>query len=137
MTMTDPVQTPRRVRGIYHDKFWESVAERKMCLQKCRKCGTFRYPAGPACPACVGFDYDWEPVSGKGTVLSWVTYHRQYLPAYPAPYQVIAVRLDEGPIFVSNMEDPAPAPRKAGERVEIVYVEMPDGVVLPRLKSLS
>jgi uncharacterized OB-fold protein len=89
------------------------------------------------CPDCLSAEFAWEPVSGRGTVVSWATFHRQYLPAYPAPYQVIVVRLDEGPLFVSNMADPAPALRTAGEQVEIVYVEMPDGVVLPRLQSIA
>ena len=61
-----------------------------------------------------------------------MVFHRQYLPAYPAPYNVVAVRLDEGPLMVSNLEGPVPEGSWIGRRVRLTYAEMPDGAVLPR-----
>ena len=69
---------------------------------------------------------------GQGTILSWEIFHRQYLPAYPAPYNVIAVRLAEGPVMISNLEAPHPDGTWIGREVHMVYVDMPDGAVLPR-----
>jgi hypothetical protein len=40
--------------------------------------------------------YHWGDIDGKGRVLSWTTFHRGYLPAYPAPHTVVAVELDAG-----------------------------------------
>jgi uncharacterized OB-fold protein len=59
-------------------------------------------------------------------------FHRQYLQAYPAPYNVIAVRLDEGPVMISNLQGDAPDGSWIGRRVRLVYAEMPDAAVLPR-----
>ena len=40
-------------------------------------------------------------MKGRGTVLSWTTFHRAYFPEYPAPHTSIVLELDEGPLFVS------------------------------------
>jgi uncharacterized OB-fold protein len=106
-----------------------------MHLQCCRECATWRYPPGPACQACLSPEYDWKAVSGEGELLSWVVFHKQYLPAYPAPYNVIAVRLDEGPTVISNLvEEPAENEGLIGRRVRLKVVAMDDGVALPRFE---
>ena len=70
-------------------------------------------------------------VSGGGAILSWVMFRKGYLPEYPAPYNVIAVRLDEGPIIISNLvEDPEES--VIGRRVRLRVQRMDDGVPLPR-----
>ncbi|MDP2087331.1 MAG: OB-fold domain-containing protein [Gemmobacter sp.] len=124
--------TPPRVLGLYDEPFWRMMAESgRMHLQCCTECSTWRYPPGPACPACLSPRADWTPVSGGGELLSWVTFHKQYLPAYPAPYNVIAVRLDEGPTIISNLVTPPQGPI-IGQRVALTVVRMEDGVALPR-----
>jgi uncharacterized OB-fold protein len=86
------------------------------------------------CTHCGCADLHWKPVSGAGTIISWVVFHKTYLPAYPAPYNVIAVRLAEGPVMVSNLEPPLPGESWIGSSVTIDYVTMPDGQVLPRFR---
>lgn len=124
--------TPQPVMGFYDVPLWEGINQQDMRLQCCSECGTTRYPPGPVCQACLSPEHEWRSVSGKGTILSWVIYHRQYLPAYPAPYNVIAVRLDEGPVFISNLEGEVPEGTWVDSRVKLIYRTMPDGVVLPR-----
>lgn len=128
------VRTPRRIMGLYDQPMWESVDARQMRLQRCTRCGTFQYPPGPGCHACLSMDLEWIPIGGGATILSWVIFHRQYLPAYPAPYNSIAVRLDEGPIMISNLEGEKPSGTWIGERVRLVYATMPDGVILPKFE---
>ena len=91
-------------------------------------------PPGPACAECLSTQYAWDAISGRGEILSWAIFHRGYLPGYPPPYNVIAVRLDEGPIMISNLEGPIPAGSWIGRRVELCYASMPDGIVLPRFR---
>jgi uncharacterized OB-fold protein len=129
---TNVPATPRPVLGFHDGPFWEHVRARSMALQRCDGCGAFRHPPSPACPACLSEASHWEPVSGRGTIISWVVFHRQYLPAYPAPYNVIAVRLAEGPVMVSNLEGDPPERTWIGAPVRLVYATMPDGAVLPR-----
>lgn len=115
----------------YDVPMWESIAARAMKLQKCASCGQLRYPPGPACPNCLGTDSTWVPISGAGHVLSWTTFHRQYLPAYPPPSTVLAVKLAEGPIMVANI-DAAEVSRLAVDLpVTITYADHPDGYKIP------
>lgn len=125
-------QTPSPVQGLYDRPMWDGIRARDMKLQCCRNCGTWQYPPGPGCHACLSEDLEWSPVSGGGAILSWAIFHRQYLQAYPAPYNVIAVRLDEGPVMISNLEGEGPGGSWIGRRVRLTYAEMPDGAMLPR-----
>lgn len=133
---TQTAATPPRVLGLYDEPFWNRLKETgRMHLQCCSRCGTWRYPPGPACSACLSPDYEWKPVSGGGELLSWVMFRKQYLPAYPAPYNVIAVRLDEGPTLISNLvSDPEGGEKIIGRRVRLKVVDMDDGVALPRFE---
>ncbi len=126
------VLTPPAVMGLYDGPMWTSIRARAMALQRCSGCGAVLYPPGPVCPNCLSDTLEWYPISGLGKILSWVIFHRQYLPAYPAPYNAIAVALAEGPIMISNLEGPVPEGSWIGRPVRIVYTDMPDGVVLPR-----
>ncbi len=124
--------TPRPVLGLYDKPMWEGIASRRLVLQRCTNCGHFRYPPGPTCPECLSAECAWIAPSGGAEILSWAIFHRGYLAAYPPPYNVIAVRLDEGPILISNLEGHEPDGSWIGQRVELCYVTMPDGMVLPR-----
>lgn len=128
--------TPPRILGLYDAPFWQRLEEHKrMHLQRCAACGAWRYPPGPVCPDCLSPDAEWAPVAGGGELLSWVMFRKQYLPAYPAPYNVIAVRLDEGPIIISNLvENPPEGATPIGRRVTLEVALMDDGVALPRFR---
>lgn len=127
--------TPPRVIGFYDEPMWRLTKERKrLHLQCCASCGTWRYPPGPVCQSCLSPDSEWKPVTGGGELLSWIVFHRQYLPAYSPPYNVIAVRLDEGPIIISNLIGDVRQDRLIGRRVRLKVVEMDDGVALPRFE---
>lgn len=130
--MNEQNETPQPVMGLYDRPLWEGIRQQEMRLQCCSECGTFRYPPGPTCQACLSSAYEWRAVEGEGAVLSWVIFQRQYLPAYEAPYNVIAVRLDEGPVVISNLEGEAPHGSWIDRRVRLVYRTMPDGAILPR-----
>ena len=124
-------QGPRQYS--YYDQFlWQSISEDAIRFQKCSECGTFRYPPGGCCPTCLSTEATWEKLSGRGRVLSWITYHRQYLPAYPAPTTVIAAELEEGPIFITNIDHAEAAGLKLDQPVRIVYGDHRDGYRIPR-----
>lgn len=125
--------TPPRIQGFHDEPMWRLLRETgRLHLQCCSSCGTWRYPPGPACQNCLSPEHEWKPVSGGGELLSWIVFHKQYLPAYPAPYNVIAVRLDEGPTMISNLVDDVRQDNLIGRRVRLAVAEMDDGVALPR-----
>ncbi|WP_214404012.1 Zn-ribbon domain-containing OB-fold protein [Pseudonocardia lacus] len=126
--MSAPARPAPR-RGLYDDPFWDHVDRRDLRLQKCTDDGTFRYPPGPACPTCLSLDWSWEPVSGHGSVLSWVVFHRQYFPEFPPPHVVVAGELAEGPILIADLAGELPPEMSAGTPLRIRYdaATDPDG----------
>jgi uncharacterized protein len=132
MTNVEGVRTPSPVMGLYDAPMWASIRAGSMQLQQCDDCGKVLYPPGPVCPHCLSSNLTWKPVSGRGKIISWVIFHRTYLPAYPEPYNVIAVQLADGPLLMSNLEGPEPEGNWIGRSVRMTYATMPDGFVLPR-----
>lgn len=99
--MTLPTR-PRRKLGRYDTAMWEFVDCGELRLQQCRQCDYIRYPPGPGCPVCLSAEAAWVPVSGRGRVLSWATFHREYFPDMPVPYTVVVATLDEGPMLITD-----------------------------------
>jgi uncharacterized OB-fold protein len=122
-----------RVLGHYDRPMWDSIANRAWALQYCPDSDSFRYPPSPVCPETLSTRYEWRPIGGKGEIISWAVFHRQYFDDYPPPYNTIAVRLDEGPIVVSNLVGETPDGDWIGRRVEVVY-EDTGRYVLPRMR---
>lgn len=121
-----------KLHSPFDARMWDSIAEDRMRIQRCTECGRRRYPPGACCPDCLSTEASWEPITGNATVLSWTTYHRQYLPAYPAPAVIVAAMLEEGEILITNI-DPDEAGELALDRpVRVVYADHPDGYRIPR-----
>ena len=124
--------------------FWDGCARGELLVQACDACGRRRVPPRPMCPNCRSFDVRWEPVSGRGTIWSFVVAHPPLLPAYAAvaPYNVVVVALDEDPTLrmVGNVVTAADAPLDSidpstieiGERVQVVFAPPIDDIAMPR-----
>lgn len=114
--------------------FWEGTRAGELRMQACAACGRLRFPPRPMCPWCRSVEREWRPMSGLGTVWSFVVAHPPLLPAYEAiaPYPVAVVELDEEPTLrlVGNLvPDPEarpdaidPATIAIGLRVRAVFV---------------
>jgi uncharacterized OB-fold protein len=121
--------------------FWEGTAAGELRMQACTACSRLRFPPQVMCPVCHHTGRDWWPVSGRGTVWSFVVPHPPLLPAWSAlaPYNVILVALDEDPSLrlVGNLvtgpdgavNEIDPATIEIGEPVSVVYAYRagPDG----------
>lgn len=123
-----------KAKGLYDEPMWKGFAEKRMLLQRCTACGTHRYPPAASCAKCLGQGHTWVEIAGTAKIVSWAIFHRQYLPAYPVPYNVIAVELAEGPMMVSNLEGPAPEGSWIGREVVLSWKETADVGMLPRFK---
>ncbi len=113
--------------------FWAAAKQGKFMLQFCRDCGDTRFPPGPVCPKCLSSNQDWKEASGKGTLESWVDFHRAYWDGFKGelPYRVCMVRLEEGPVVVSNLTSKTDNLRM-GQPVQVVYEAVTDEVTLPK-----
>jgi uncharacterized protein len=124
--------------------FWDGTLRGELLIQACGSCGRLRFPPRPMCPHCRSTESTWKPVSGRGTIWSFVVPHPPLLPAYQAvaPYNVVVVELEEDPQIrlVGNLvasEEGAinevdPATIRIGDPVRVVFQRLSDEVALPR-----
>lgn len=106
--------------------FFEQLANGRLALQHCDACGRARYPVAPVCPYCGSSDLSWRALSGRGTVHSWVRYHKSYLPEFEPlmPYVVLSVQLEEGPRIFGRLAEERGEPR-AGMPVQAIVERWP------------
>jgi uncharacterized protein len=76
-------------------EWWEALARHELVLQRCDDCATWRWPARAICNRCGSFAWAWQPISGRGTIVSWVVNHHAFSAAFASPYAVVTVRLAE------------------------------------------
>lgn len=115
--------------------FWDAAHEGKLVVQSCDACHDVRFPPSPVCPKCLSGAQSWTPVSGTGTLESWVDFHRAYWNGYKddLPYRVCLVRLDEGPLLVSNLVGSSDG-AKLGAPVRVVFDRVTGDVTLPKFE---
>lgn len=126
------------------EPFWEAARRGELVMQGCSSCGRLRFPPRPMCPRCQSTEVTWAPMSGRGTIWSFVVPHPPLLPDYSelAPYNVVVVALDEDPTLrmvgnlVTSADGPInevdPATIEIGTPVRVVFAEVSDDVSLPR-----
>ena len=105
--------------------FWDGAREHRLVIQRCAACGHRQHPPEPVCAACLSFDLDFDPVSGRGTVYTHSVAMQVFHPwfADKLPYVVAVVQLDEQPglRLVSNVVDCDPLSVDVGDRVEVAF----------------
>lgn len=113
--------------------FWAHAGANRLSVQCCNACNAIRFPPGPVCSECLSEDQGWEVVSGRGTLVSWVRFHRAYWSGFiqDLPYDVCLVQLAEGPLFVSNFARPLAAP-KIGMPLRVVFEPVTEQFTLPK-----
>jgi hypothetical protein len=114
--------------------FWEAAKNHRLELPRCNACGQFWFPPSQSCPHCLAADFAWTLVSGRGTVFSFVVFHRVYHPAYEGevPYVVALIELQEGPRMLSNIVGIPPDQVRCDMAVKVVFDDVADGVALPK-----
>jgi uncharacterized OB-fold protein len=89
------------------------------------------------CHACGSWDTRWDSVSGRATLYSWTVVNHQVHPAFPVPYTIVLVDLDDHPgvRFVGHL---AGAPDlSAGQAMRVRFEELEDGTVLPDWEPIT
>jgi uncharacterized protein len=70
-------------------------------------------------------------MSGRGTVHTYTVVHRAMDPrAFPAPYVLAVVELDEGPRMLTNVVDVDPAAVEIGMRVAVCFERVDDDITV-------
>jgi acetyl-CoA acetyltransferase/uncharacterized OB-fold protein len=108
---------------ISSEPFWTSGADGQLRIARCSSCGRRHHPPQPICPQCRSVDVGMAVVSGRATVAGFTLNHQQWLPAFPPPYVVAVVALDEDPSvrLTTNIVGCDPADVAVGMRVRVTF----------------
>jgi uncharacterized OB-fold protein len=114
-----PVPVPQPDRDTA--AFWAAQNDHQLKFQRCTQCMAVRYPVGPICPECKSFDFEWITSSGRGVVYSYTVVRHQTHPAFPAPYTVLLVEMEEGPRIIAQLRADDDATCAIGASVRIAW----------------
>jgi uncharacterized OB-fold protein len=107
-------------------------------LPRCIACAKLLYPPPPRCPHCLGTQFDWQRLSGRGHIVAWTEVHLGTLPGIAPPFLLAEVALDEQSdvIMTALLETRERAPPRVGDAVEM-RVTPPDaaGSVYPQFRA--
>ncbi|HVL80562.1 MAG TPA: Zn-ribbon domain-containing OB-fold protein [Actinomycetota bacterium] len=108
--------------------WWEATSEERLLVQRCGSCGNAQHYPRSLCTKCWSADLAYVESPGEGEVYSYTVVHRSPHPAFAAPYTVALVRLDEGPVILTNIVGGEVG---CGSRVRVVWEDLSDGRKLP------
>jgi uncharacterized protein len=125
--MTVAQTRPDRTLGPGHDTFWAWTAKDELRLQKCGHCGEIAWPVVKACETCGSGELAWTRMSGRGTLVSWCTFERDYNRGLlPIPWDTVLVELEEGALFISNPQGFSWGEMAVGMPVEVEFIPCED-----------
>ncbi|GAA4667159.1 Zn-ribbon domain-containing OB-fold protein [Gordonia humi] len=118
--------------------FWTGGFDGELRITRCQDCRGWIHPPVGACWRCRSRDVEPEVASGRATVASFTVNHHQWLPAFPAPYVIAVVELDEQPdvrltTYLTGVEVDEVT---VGMSVEVVFEEH-DDVALPFFRPVA
>jgi uncharacterized protein len=127
-----PLITPQ------NEFFWRAGATGKLRFMRCQACGHYIHPPLPICPRCRSRSVRDEPVSGKGTVLTYTVNRQVWELGLEAPYVIAIIGLDEqsGLRLTTNIVNCAIGNVVIGMRVRVLF-ELHDDVWLPLFERES
>ena len=54
------------------EPFWTAVRNHEFKLQQCGPCSQYRWPPQQVCPYCQSEDHEWQTLSGKATLYTYI-----------------------------------------------------------------
>jgi uncharacterized OB-fold protein len=116
--------------------FWEGCRRGRLLIQQCETCQSFRFPASPLCPECLGVRSTWRDDPGVGEVLTFCVYYSELAgQAWQAeiPYIVAVIRLQySGVKIVSRLICNDVAVAQIGLGVRVVFAAVSEHLTLPQ-----
>jgi uncharacterized OB-fold protein len=135
MTATSDAPMPERLVPVTDDAdtagFFQAAARGELVIRMCAACGLPLHLPRAYCHACGSWEGTWKPVAGTGTLYSWTVVEHQVHPAYPVPYTIVLVELDEIPGVRLVGSIPGAPALAEGQAMRVVFEELSGGVVLP------
>ena len=79
------------------EQFYKFLSQQKLMAGQCQRCGKIHMPPRPLCDNCLGQNFTWVAVSGKGKLLTYTVIHiaPQQFQAL-TPYAVGIIEFENG-----------------------------------------
>ena len=118
--------------------YWDACQNHQLLLQQCADCDSVQFYPRMMCTACTSEKVEWKRASGTGTVESYTIVHRAISKAYQseAPYIVALIRLDEGPMMMSNIRNCDINEMKTGMKVKVVFETWSETMTIPQFTPM-
>mgnify|MGYP005850560829 CR=1 FL=1 len=132
LTKFDPVPTPET------QAFWDGCREHRLLIQRCTTCGHVQfYPRG-FCTQCGRRNPGWVQASGRGTVATYTVVRTPVSPAYAGdvPYVIGLIRLEEGPVMMSQLTGCDPAAVISGMAVQVAFRVRSERITMPEFRRV-
>ena len=112
--------------------FFAAAAEHRLVVRTCLECGAHLHLPRAYCAHCRTWNTTWTDVAGDGgSLYAWTVVDRPAHPAYPVPYTVVLVDVDDAPGVRLVGHLPGRPELSAGQRMRLRFDVVGDGVVLP------
>jgi len=117
--------------------FFEAATRGELAIRMCNGCDAVLHMPVPYCYRCGGWEGRWQQVPGYGRLYSWTVVAHQVHPAFPVPYTVVLVELDEHPEVRLVGHLPGRPPLDPGQAMEVWFEQVTDDVVLPQWRPAT
>ena len=127
-----PVPTPET------QVFWDACRDHRLLIQQCEACGHFQFYPRSFCTQCARRSPVWVSASGRGTVETFTVIRTPVSPAYAAdiPYAIALIRLEEGPVVMSQVTGCDPGDLKSGMPVQVRFRVWTESITLPEFRPV-
>jgi len=117
------IATPRQPGS---EPFQEAARQGVLKLPHCRSCDQPHWYPRPVCPRCLSDKVEWETASGQGEIYTFTIMRRAKI-----PYAIAYVKLDEGPIMMTNLITDDFEQLRIGMRVKAFFQDDGEGNPVP------
>jgi uncharacterized OB-fold protein len=112
--------------------FFEAAANGRLALRECAACASFIHPPTTHCPKCGSWDTHWRTTAGTGRLHSWTTVTHQIHPAYPTPFTLVVVAVDDAPGVRLIGSLPGAPELHENQAMRAVFEALPGGSIIPQ-----
>jgi uncharacterized protein len=116
--------------------YFEAAARGELVVRACSSCGRTLHLPRAYCSSCGSWAGEWREVAPRGTLYSWTVAAHAVHPAFPAPYTIVLVALDDAPGARLVGYLPGTPELAAGQPMEAWFETLGDGTVLPQWRPV-
>jgi uncharacterized protein len=131
----------RPLEDIDSAPFWAALREHRLTAQHCAACGNLQYPPRPACRRCLSFALDQEPLSGRGTLVTYTvtvqSFHRYFDDKIPYVLGVVALPEQDDLRILTRVVDVQEGELHAGLGLTVDFEEVSPELTLPVFRAAT